>query len=59
VTGTPSDGRLVKRARDLVDFGRRLGYGPEELIAVVEARRTSAVELGSFRARRRSTLGRF
>ena len=37
VTGTPPRTGVIARARELVDFGRRHGYGLDELIALVEA----------------------
>jgi GntR family transcriptional regulator len=36
VVGEPADGALVTRAREFVAFGRRLGYGVDEILATVE-----------------------
>lgn len=36
VTGTPEQGAMVDRVRDLVEFSRRQGYRREELIGLVE-----------------------
>ncbi len=36
VTGTPEQGALVARARELVEFARRLGYRPDELARIIE-----------------------
>jgi GntR family transcriptional regulator len=35
IAGTPERGALVTRMKELVDFGRRQGYGREELIAMM------------------------
>jgi GntR family transcriptional regulator len=35
VTATPERGAMLARARDFVQFGRRYGYGPDELIDVI------------------------
>lgn len=35
VAGTPERGALVARARELVRFGRRHGYGRDELIDII------------------------
>ena len=37
VAGTPQRGAVMTRARELVAFARRNGYGREELIAMIEA----------------------
>jgi GntR family transcriptional regulator len=37
VAGTPERGAVMTRARELVAFARRNGYGREELIAMIEA----------------------
>jgi GntR family transcriptional regulator len=37
VAGTPERGAVMTRARELVAFARHNGYGPEELIAMIEA----------------------
>lgn len=37
VAGTPERSAVMTRARDLVAFARRNGYGPDELIAMIEA----------------------
>ena len=37
VAGTPERGAVMTRARELVAFARRNGYGPDELIAMIEA----------------------
>jgi GntR family transcriptional regulator len=36
VAGTPERGAVVTRARDLVDFARRNGYGLDELVEIIE-----------------------
>jgi GntR family transcriptional regulator len=36
VTGTPEEGAVIARARELVDFARRQGYRPEELARIIE-----------------------
>ena len=36
VTGTPERGALVERARELVQFARKQGYKPDELIEIIE-----------------------
>jgi GntR family transcriptional regulator len=36
VAGTPDRGAVVERARDLVRFARRQGYGRKELIQIIE-----------------------
>lgn len=35
VTGTPDQGALVARARELIDLGRLYGYKPDELAALL------------------------
>src|SRR5579885_2894213 len=37
VTGTPEDGALLERARELVGFARRNGYQVDEVIRIIEA----------------------
>jgi hypothetical protein len=37
VTGSPQRGAVLARARELVTFARRNGYGREEIIAMIEA----------------------
>ena len=36
VTGSPEQGAVIDRVRELVDFARRQGYKREELIGLVE-----------------------
>jgi GntR family transcriptional regulator len=36
VTGTPQQGAVVEQARDLLDFARKNGYKPDELIRIIE-----------------------
>jgi hypothetical protein len=36
VAGTPERGAVVQRARELVDFARRQGYGVDELVEIIE-----------------------
>lgn len=36
VAGTPAQGAVVAKARELIDFARRHGYRREELVAMVE-----------------------
>ena len=36
VTGTPQQGAVVARVRDLVDYARHQGYQPDELIRIIE-----------------------
>src|SRR6476660_154781 len=36
VAGTPERGAVVARARELVDFARRQGYRPDELVQIIE-----------------------
>lgn len=36
VAGTPNRGAVTARARELVTFARTHGYGPEELIDIIE-----------------------
>jgi GntR family transcriptional regulator len=36
VSGTPERGALVTRARELVEFARRSGYQPDELVRIIE-----------------------
>lgn len=35
VSGTPPEGALLTRVRELVEFGARYGYGPDELVGVI------------------------
>ena len=34
-SGTPEQGAVIARARELVDFARRHGYRPDELIRII------------------------
>jgi GntR family transcriptional regulator len=36
VTGTPERSAVVTRARELVEYARRQGYRPEELVRIIE-----------------------
>jgi GntR family transcriptional regulator len=36
VAGTPEQGAVLTRAKDLVDFARLHGYRPDELIRIIE-----------------------
>ena len=36
VAGTPEQGAVLTRAKDLVDFARLDGYRPDELIRIIE-----------------------
>jgi GntR family transcriptional regulator len=36
VAGTPERGAVIARAKELVDFARRQGYRPDELIRIIE-----------------------
>ena len=36
VTGTPEHGAVVARTRELVEFARRQGYRPNELVRIIE-----------------------
>jgi GntR family transcriptional regulator len=36
VAGTPQSGAVVARARELIEFARRQGYRPDELIKLIE-----------------------
>ena len=36
VTGTPEQGAVLTRAKDLVEFAQRHGYKPEELVHIIE-----------------------
>ncbi len=36
VTGTPDQGAVLARARDLVAFARKHGYRPDELVAIIQ-----------------------
>lgn len=37
VAGTPQRGAVLARAKDLVAFARKHGYGQDEIIAMIEA----------------------
>ena len=37
VTGTPQQGAVLTKARDLVEFARRQGYRPDELVKIIES----------------------
>jgi GntR family transcriptional regulator len=39
VSGTPQQGAVVARARELLAFARNEGYKPEELIAIIQGLR--------------------
>jgi len=36
VTGTPQRGAVLRQVRDLVEFARRQGYRPEDVIGMIE-----------------------
>ena len=36
VTGTPQHGAVIARTRELVEFARRQGYRPDELVRIIE-----------------------
>jgi GntR family transcriptional regulator len=36
VTGTPERGAVLRQVRDVVEFARRQGYRPEDVIAMIE-----------------------
>jgi DNA-binding GntR family transcriptional regulator len=36
VTGTPQRGAVIARTRELVEFARRQGYRPHELVRIIE-----------------------
>jgi GntR family transcriptional regulator len=36
VSGTPEAGAVIARARELIEFARRQGYRPDELIKLIE-----------------------
>ena len=36
VAGTPEAGAVIARARELIEFARRQGYRPDELIKLIE-----------------------
>ena len=36
VSGTPESGAVLQKARELVDFARRLGYHREEIAKIIE-----------------------
>ncbi len=36
VAGTPEHGAVVGRVRELIDFARRQGYRPDEVIKIIE-----------------------
>ena len=37
VTGTPQHGACSSKAKDLVEFARRQGYRPDELVKIIES----------------------
>lgn len=37
VTGTPERGVVVTRVRDMIEFARRQGYRPDEVIQMIES----------------------
>jgi GntR family transcriptional regulator len=37
VAGTPERGAVVARARELVDFARKHGYRPDDLVEIIES----------------------
>ena len=37
VTGTPQQGAVLTKAKDLVEFARRQGYRPDELVKIIES----------------------
>jgi GntR family transcriptional regulator len=37
VAGTPEQGAVITRARELVTFARQHGYQPEELVRIIQA----------------------
>ena len=37
VTGTPQQGAVLTKAKDLVEFARRQGYRPDELVRIIES----------------------
>jgi GntR family transcriptional regulator len=39
VSGTPQQGAVIARARELVSFARQQGYQPEELISIIQGLR--------------------
>lgn len=36
VSGTPQQGAVISRARELIAFARKQGYGPDELAAMIQ-----------------------
>lgn len=36
VAGTPESGAMISKTRELLDFARRQGYRPDEVIALIE-----------------------
>lgn len=36
VSGSPERGAVIKRAKELLDFTRRQGYQPDELVRIIE-----------------------
>ena len=40
VTGTPERGAVFQRARELIRFANKQGYGVDELIEIIQAART-------------------
>ena len=39
ISGTPEQGAVIARARELLTFARRQGYRPDEVIAIIEGLR--------------------
>ena len=37
VTGTPEQGAVIAKTRDLIEFARRRGYGHDEVIAIIHS----------------------
>jgi GntR family transcriptional regulator len=37
VTGTPEQGAVIARTRDLIEFARQRGYGYDEVIAIIHS----------------------
>ncbi|MHB8469020.1 MAG: GntR family transcriptional regulator [Gaiellaceae bacterium] len=65
VNGTPGRGAVVTRVHELLLFARRHGYGPDELVEMIEQstidhrrRLRSRFPEGGFERRRRSSPGR-
>jgi GntR family transcriptional regulator len=36
ITGTPEQGALITRAKELLEFAQRQGYKPEEVVHIIE-----------------------